>query len=231
MLAIIERENLRNYTNNNKKFCWINPRKIMKSKIQQLLKEAARQARSSETGESSTATASRAFSDVSDAEKLFDDLRQKLFRVRNWNAESAMMGFELFDENGNICDRESAVVGDFIRLSMVGGGKYDWVKIIEIMDEANEAVVTVKPSYNPIENEPDRNKTSHFFTDDSTNNFCLERNDGSVNFYVIGLSEKTNTDETENFIETIRNVAVANIGSYFGIQKAEWKTFCENFLK
>jgi hypothetical protein len=52
-----------------------------------------------------------------------------------------------------------------------------------------------------------------------------------VSFYVIGLSEKTNTDETESLVGKARNVAVANIGSYFGIQTGEWKTFCKNLLR
>jgi hypothetical protein len=105
------------------------------------------------------------------------------------------------------------------------------VKIIEIIHEQDEAIVSVKPSYNPTENQPDKNATSHFFTDDAINNFCLGKNRETVSFYVIGLNEKTNTNETENFIETVRNVAVANVGSYLGIQKSEWKIFCENFLE
>ncbi len=203
----------------------------MKSKIQQLLAEAERQAQFSGTKESSTTSASQVFPETADAEKFFNNLRQKLFHIRRWNAKSALTSFELFDENGNLCERQSAAVGDFIRLSMVGTGKYDWVKIIEILDDADEAVVTVQPSYNPAEDETNKDTTSHFFTGDSTNNFCLGKNGATVNFYVIGLSEKTNTSKTENIVETIRNAAVANIGSYLGIQKAEWKTFCENFLK
>jgi hypothetical protein len=91
--------------------------------------------------------------------------------------------------------------------------------------------VTIKPSHDPTDKDSDKDATSHFFTSDATNNFCLEKRDAVVSFYVIGLSEKTNTDETENLVERARNVAVANIGSYFGIQKGEWKTFCRKFLR
>jgi hypothetical protein len=59
----------------------------------------------------------------------------------------------------------------------------------------------------------------------------LEKSNAIVSFYVIGLSEKTNTDETESFIEKARNVAVSKGGPYFGIQKGEWKTFCANFVR
>lgn len=203
----------------------------MDSKIRQLLEQTEKQKQSAETGESSVASASRDFSEAADAAEIFDGLKRKLFRVRRWNKDSALTSFELFGADGNVCGRENAVVGDFMRLSMPGAGKDDWVKIVEIFDEADEAVVALKPSYNPTEDEPDKTATSHFFTSRSTNNFCLKRNGAAVSFYVIGLSEETNTNETENYIEKARNLAVANIGSYLGIQKSQWKTFCENFLE
>lgn len=209
----------------------MNVHKIMNNKIQNLLAQAERQAQSSETGESSVTFATRAFSDETGAESSFNHLKQKLFHIRSWNSESFLTSFELFDQNGKPNQRETAAVGDFIRLSLTGSGKDDWVKIIEITEETDEAIVRVKPSHDPTGNQPDKNATSHFFTDDSTNNFCLGRNRETVSFYVIGLNEKTNTNKTESFVETVRNVAVANIGSYLGIQKGEWKIFCENFLK
>lgn len=202
----------------------------MNDKIQNLLAQAEQQKRTSVTGESSITFASRAFSDAAEAEESFNHLKQKLFHIRSWNAESFLTSFELFDRNGELNPKESAVIGDFIRLSLTGSGKYDWVKIVGITEEADEAIVSVKPSHDPTENQSGENAVSHFFTDDATNNFCLGKNRETVSFYVIGLSEKTNTDETGNFIETVRNVAVANLGSYLGIQKGEWKTFCENFL-
>jgi hypothetical protein len=203
----------------------------MNNKIQSLLEQAEKQAASSKTGESSISFASRDFSEISQAENLFDHLKQKLFRVRKWNTESFLTSFELYGKNGKLSAGEAAAVGDFIRLSLTGSGKYDWVKIIEIHETTDEAVISVKPSYNPTENQPDKTKVSHFFSGDSTNNFCLGKKDKTVSFYVIGLNEKTNTDETENLIEKARNLAVANIGSYLGIQKSEWKVFCENFLE
>jgi hypothetical protein len=92
-------------------------------------------------------------------------------------------------------------------------------------------VLTVKPSFDPTEKAADKESTSHFFTNEATNNFCLQRDEKSILFYVIGLHEKTNLGETENALETARNAAVANLGYYLGIQKAEWKTFCRNFLE
>ena len=203
----------------------------MNKRIQRLLGEALAEKYSSGTGESSITSASRAFLKTHDADDFFNKLRPELFRVREWNEKATLTSFELFDEKGDISERENAVVGDFIRLSMAGTGKNDWVKVIEMIDEAGEAILTIKPSYDPTENEPDKNTTSHFFTSDATNSFCLEKSNAIVSFYVIGLSEKTNTGETGSFVEKARNVAVSKVGPYFGIQKAEWKTFCANFVR
>ena len=202
----------------------------MKKRIQRLLEEAEAQKHSSGTGESSITSASRAFSKTHDADDFFNKLRPEFFHVREWNKKATLTSFELFDEKGDISERQNAVVGDFIRLSMAGTGKNDWVKVIEIIDEAGEAILIIKPSYDPTENEPDKNTTSHFFTSDATNSFCLEKNKKIVSIYVIGLSERSNTDETGSFVEKVRNVAVSKVGPYFGIQKGEWKTFCANFL-
>lgn len=202
----------------------------MNIKIKQLLKQAEQQRRQTATGESSVAFANRVCSDADVAETLFERLKLKLFHIEKWNAESFLTGFKLFDANGNVCAEKSAAVGDFIRLSLAASGKDDWVKIIRIADEADGAVIGVQPSYNPTADQPDKSTTSHFFVGESINNFCLGKNGETVSFYVIGLNEKTNTGETETLMETVRNVAVSNIGSYLGIQTGEWKTFCENFL-
>jgi hypothetical protein len=203
----------------------------MNRRISRLLEEAEAQKHSSGSGESTVTSESRSFPTAAEADGFFEELRPELFRVSEWNGKTTLTSFELFDEKGNLADRKTAVVGDFIRLTMTGSGKYDWVRVIEIVDKAGEAIVTIKPSHDPTDKDPDKDATSHFFTSDATNNFCLEKRDAVVSFCVIGLSEKTNTDETESLVERARNVAVANIGSYFGIQKGEWKTFCRKFLR
>jgi hypothetical protein len=114
---------------------------------------------------------------------------------------------------------------------MAGTGKSDWAKVIEIVDEPGEAILTVKPTLNATGNEPDKNTMSHFVASTSTRSFCLEKNNAVVSFYIIELSEKGNTDKTGNFLETARNVAVSMVGPYFGIQQGGWKTLCRNFLR
>ena len=189
------------------------------------------QAKADTEEKTSVSEAERAFADSAHAEETYRHLREKLFRINRWNTESGMMGFTLFSKNGEETSKKTAAVGDFIRISLPGSGKYDWVKIANVEENRNEIILTVQPTFDPTESEADKSVTSHFFTDASTNNFCLQLGDSKIRMYVIGLNEETNTDDADNLIETARNLATANLGHYLGVQKAAWTTFCRNFLE
>ena len=198
--------------------------------IQILLSKAARQEESSDRDASSVASATRVYATETEAREQFSYFREKLFNILEWNECSPISSFELFDESGVSQPEKPAALGDFIKITLPGSGKDDWVKITAIDETSNEIILTVQPSHNPTDPENEKN-TSHFFTGDSTNNFCLQKTNGKLAFYVIGLNEKSNTEETDNVFETARNFATANLGRYLGIQKTQWKAFCENFLE
>jgi hypothetical protein len=200
----------------------------MSDNIQHLLKQASFL---KEEAASSVTFARRVFPSASVTGDFFDRIKEKLFYIENWKTHPAMCNFELFDESGNLTHEKTLSVSDFIRITLPGSGKDDWVKITDIHQSENEFVITVQPSYNPTEAAPDKSVTSHFFIGESTNNFCLQKEEKTVSLYVIGLNEKSNTGDTANVIETVRNFATANLGYYLGIQKNEWKTFCENLLE
>lgn len=198
-------------------------------KIQTLLERAAGQNDSSAPEESSIAQAALSFSIAEEAKKAFSFLRNRLFHIGHWNDYSEISSFALFDNNGDSQPDKLAVVGDFIKVTLPGSGKDDWIKVTEIDDLPNEIVLTVQPSHDPT-NELNKQTTSHFFSPDSTNNFCLQRTASKISFYVIGLNERTNTEETSGILESARNLATANLGYFLGIQKTQWETFCRNFL-
>jgi hypothetical protein len=203
----------------------------MDNKIHILLAQAKRESETATPEKSSMAFATREFVNEREAENAFQHLKRKLFRIDEWNEKSALSTFELYDHAGNEARGKDAAAEDFIKITLPGSGKSDWVEIIEIYEHGAEVVLTVQPSENPTEKNPGKKThTSHFFTSEATNNFCLNRDGNSVNFFVLGLSEKSNTGDTSNFLETLRNYATANLGHYLGIQKGEWTTFCENFL-
>lgn len=199
-------------------------------KIQNLLTRTARQNDSPAPSDSSVASAKRVLPTETEASELFSNLRRKLFRVEHWNACSDISSFGLFDAEGNSQPNKPVAVGDFVRITLPGSGKDDWVRIIEIDEARDETILTLQPSRNPADRENDKT-TSHFFNGDSTNNFCLQRVGAAVNFYVIGLNETVNTDDTSGVLETVRNYTTAQLGCLLGIQKTQWETFCKNFLQ
>ena len=199
----------------------------MNGKIENLIK----QVKADTEEKTSIASANKAFVTEADAENAFQRLSEKLEHIEQWNQFSGASSFGLFDENGNKMPDRPAVVGDFVSIKLPATGKTDWVKIIDIYENGREKILTVQPTYDPTDESNNKTVTSHFFTSDSTNNFCLQLSGNKVNMYVIGLNEISNTAATNNIIESARNLATANLGHFLGVQKAEWTTFCNNFLE
>lgn len=199
----------------------------MNGKITDLIEKA-----NTDTEEKTSITsARRVFSDETEAKTAFEKFGEKLLQIELWNAESGISSFALFDENGEEAKDRPAKTGDFMCAELKGTGKADWLKITKIHGTADEKILTVQPTYDPTEKSADKSVTSHFFTSDSTNNFCLQLHGTIINMYVIGLNEISNTSDTNNIIESARNFATANLGHFLGVQKAEWTKFCENFLE
>ncbi|MEO8574481.1 MAG: hypothetical protein ABI481_10965 [Pyrinomonadaceae bacterium] len=187
-------------------------------------------ANSSPEGDSSLNLAKRVFLEQAQCDDFFENRRSNLLDINEWNKSSSASMYALIDESGRQSDNESISVGIFIRISLYGSGKYDWVRVTSIEDGPDELVVIVKPSYDPTHDPRDTVSISHFFGPEATNSFCLQRDGKTVAFYVIGLDEHQNTKFTDGLIESARNAAVANIGYYSGLQKSVWKEFCSNFL-
>ena len=165
------------------------------------------------------------------AEKFFEGLKQRIRDLNEWNRRSSLSAYEAFDEDGKAAGQQVIEEGKFIRITITGTGKSDWVSVERIYEAPDELIITVKPSFDPTESPQKKGEISHFFGAAARNNFCVVREDKTVGVYVIGVNEKLNTDRTSGVIESARNTAVANLGYYLGIQKAIWKNFCESFLK
>ena len=193
-------------------------------KIDKLLKQAEEN-----RNENSISSADEEFETERDAQKVFDWLKTKILIIDEWNLHALMSSYELFDESGKTAG-DKIEIGKFIRIKIAASGKPDWVRVVDILENENEFIITVKPTFDPTGDTNDKKTISHFFTDESTNNFCIYKKDKTVAFYVIGLNEKANTSETGGALETIRNIAV-NAGTYLGTQKSEWEIFCHHFLE
>src|SRR5688500_5161630 len=110
---------------------------IMTSRVIESLIKAAK---STTDNDSSINVAKRHFTEIERAIKLFSDVRQRMFRIEEWRRNSSLSDYDLFDENGELINSEPINVGRFIRLSLYGAGKYDWVRVMKIVDEPEEFV-------------------------------------------------------------------------------------------
>ena len=187
-------------------------------------------ANSSADNDTSVNAVKRTFLEDNDCAAFFETTKANLCRIEEWNKNSSVTSYDLFDGSGRADVSGMISESKFIRIALYGSGKYDWVRVFKIVDEPDEFVIKVKPSFDPTDGS-DRSLVSHFFGPEAENNFCVQRIEKTVAFYVIGLNEKQNTKFTESLIETARNAAIANIGYYSGLQKSVWKDFAANFLR
>jgi hypothetical protein len=195
-------------------------------KIEELLKAA----NSSTDNDTSVNVVKRTFMKDDDCAAFFEMTKANLRRIEEWNKNSSVTTYDLFDGSGRADSSGLISERKFIRIALYGSGKYDWVRVLKVVDEPGEFLITVKPSFDPTDGS-DRTSISHFFGPEAENNFCVQRIEKTVAFYVIGLNEKQNGKFTDSLIETARNAAVANIGYYSGLQKSVWKDFATNFLR
>jgi len=199
----------------------------MSSQIEQLLKLA----NSTNEPVTSVNSARRSFPNEAESREMFDIVRRNLLDINEWSSNSSASAYALFDRGGAEVSGRPIREGDFIRINIYGSGKYDWVEVLRIHEASDEAVITVKPTYDPTSDPLDTDSISHFFHSDARNNFCVQLDGNVVNFYVIGLNERQNIAETDGVVETVRNAAAANLSYFLGIQKGVWAEFCKNFLR
>jgi hypothetical protein len=197
----------------------------MSDKIDELIDQAK-----SLGDEASLICESKELTNEDEGRRFYDVVKSRMLDVREWDKSSTASTYALFDESGNEITGRDLEIGTFIRILVHGSGKYDWVKVNHIYETPREFVITVQPSHDPTEKPLQPDVISHFFRPDSRNNFCLRRDGKKLDFYVIGINEKVNTQFTDGLLETVRNTAAANLGYYLGLQKTMWKEFCSNMI-
>jgi hypothetical protein len=174
---------------------------------------------------------------IDDAEELFILAKDRLLNVNKWDktAASASATFTLTDHTGHDVSR-NAHKGDYIRINIPGPGSitgegYDWVKIEAITyddypDENTESIVLqVRPAPAPINTNTD---VAHFFKDEATSTFDIERHGRLLIARYYGRNEVPNTD-AEKTMDVIRNTAVA-AGAILGLSDAQWNSLLKGFL-
>lgn len=190
-----------------------------------------------EKGASTDTTAEVSFETVLEAANFFEIARGRLLDIGNWDkiCGKASAKFQLTNESGNLVDRDPQI-GDHFRINIpapgteTGDGR-DWVRIEAIensnsQDNYQYVAIKVRPATNPTNEAED---TAHFFKEDATSTFLVERKGNVVRAEVHGRNELPNTN-SEGVLDTIRNAVVA-LGAMAGISTPQWKSLVNGLVQ
>jgi hypothetical protein len=176
--------------------------------------------------------------DENDARKLFMIARNRLMNVNEWHRYTGRISatFKLTDASGKELNR-TVEKNDFIKIDLPGPGSvegkgFDWVKIEAIDDKSKpdgtdeHLALRVRPCSNP---EEEGKNVAHFFSDDSTSSFIIERHGREVTAAVYGRNEIPNT-ETTNKADKVRN-ALVGATAIAGLSNFQWKNLIQGLIE
>lgn len=174
---------------------------------------------------------------IEDAEELFLLGKERMLSVNHWHEYAGALSgvFTLTDSHGKEL-RRKAHKGDYLKIQLPGPGEnagkgYDWVHIEAIQyddfpDTNSETIAMIaRPVAAPIGND---HNTAHFFSDDATSTFSIQRKGKKVIATYHGRNEVANT-ETDNLLDKARNALMA-LGAMLGLSELQWKSLVKGFL-
>lgn len=163
------------------------------------------------------------YPDEATARREFERSKEKLFNVNRWtDLEGINSTFELFDEQGIKTTAFKPEIGYFIKIVLPASGIDNWVKITSIREEADSAEFVVHPSEQPTtQAEGDTKEIKHFFIEEASSTFKVERQGTKLIGYEIGRNEGINNHGKEAGDRAVLNTLVAE-GGWAGVQALQW---------
>jgi hypothetical protein len=174
---------------------------------------------------------------VGEASDIYNTAKRRLLNVNEWHryGGTGTAKFTLIDANGNTVDRDPEK-GDFFQIDIPGPGPsagdgYDWVQIEEVHEDnsgrvdVEEMYIRVRPAPSPTNSDPN---VAHFFSQDASSNFIIQRNGLMVKAAVYGRNEKPNTS-VDAANDKVRN-AMVGTGAIAGFSKLQWKLLVKGLL-
>jgi hypothetical protein len=174
--------------------------------------------------------------DDDDARKLFFIARNRLVDVNKWHelAGAASAKFTLTDRTGAEVDR-TAEQNDYFKIDIPGPGPvegdgFDWV-FIEAIEEKSDTqgpsetiAMRVRPASPPTKGE----NVAHFFKDEATSTFVVERKGRELTAAVYGRNEVPNTS-TDKIADKVRN-ALVGAGAIAGASNVQWGALVKGLI-
>lgn len=171
-----------------------------------------------------------------EAEEVFVTAKDRLLHVNDWKKTAGLgADFVLVDADGKEAHR-AARKDDHIRIDIPGPGhagrdtSADWVRIELIRyddfpDDNRESLgIRVRPSNPPGSKEEG---PAHFFTEEASSTFIIERIGSTVMARYHGRNEVPNTEGS--LPDKVRNAVVA-LGALAGFSDIQWKALIEGFI-
>ncbi|HEX8548874.1 MAG TPA: hypothetical protein VF691_18050 [Cytophagaceae bacterium] len=182
-----------------------------------------------EKGLNKTYHSFKAYSNEQEAKNIFTRQAEKFLNISTWDQFSGPenASFKHYDASAAPITNDKVNVGDYISIDLPGPLPIYWVRVEKVIIEPELVNITVRPSEDPTSSNTE--KTKHFFTDDATSAFILERKGKELHAYEIGKNEVINNNEKAG-AEAPINTAVAT-GGWAGIQAHQWNTFTRNLVE
>ncbi|NEU70155.1 hypothetical protein GK091_24980 [Spirosoma agri] len=166
------------------------------------------------------------------ARQGFAEARQKLLAVNTWSDLPGLTAtFTVHDPQGKPITNAPLVVGNYIRIDLPGPLPHNWVRVVKL-DEADEsAEFTVVPSEKPQSQGVEEGApVEHFFTDEASSTFRVERVGTTLLAAEIGRNERVNNDEATAGQRSVVNTLMA-AGGWAMFQETQWKKLMDYLVQ
>ncbi|WP_276370878.1 hypothetical protein [Chryseolinea sp. H1M3-3] len=171
-----------------------------------------------------------------DAKAFFKTVKSRLQNVNEWKSYAGNLSavFQLVDPQGTEVQRD-VQKGDYFKIDIPGPGTksgegYDWVQVEDVENDntpnGDRFAFRVRPTDNPQSNE---NDVAHFYSDQSTSSFVVERNGNTITASIHDRNTKPNTS-AERTSDKIRDAVVGAAG-VASFSKIQWKKLTDGLLK
>jgi hypothetical protein len=174
-----------------------------------------------------------------EAVEFYDRVRQRLQDVEHWHemTGAGSARFYLCDARGEE-KAGTPAQGDHFRIGLPAPGSpagegYDWVRIETVEENADSErdcqrfALRVRPTDNPRNASDD---VAHFFSDEATSTFMVERQGTTVTASIHGRNETPNTDQTDSLLDKARNALIA-LPATTGLAKVQWSRLVEGWME
>jgi hypothetical protein len=170
-----------------------------------------------------------------DASSFFQKVKDRLQDVNRWKdfAGTLSATFQLVDSSGVEVQRK-AQKGDYFKIDIPGPGTksgegYDWVQIEDVENTSSPDTERFAFRVRPTDNPQNRNEdVAHFYSQDSTSSFVVERNRNKITASVHDRNTKPNT-KADAAVDKVRDAVVGAAG-IVSFSKIQWKKLTDGLV-